>query len=290
MDYAGHFQREATAFEAAARQVAGAEAAPAVPSCPGWVVTDLILHLGMVHRLVARLIGGRMQQPPAMAGDPSWLGLAEEWSGWLPPGRAPEGPRCRPGCSTGSGPARPTWRSISARPNRASWCGPGPRTTPSASGSGCRRSRPPCIGGTLRTRWGRPSPSTRPWPPTPIGQTFEFMAPMRRTVAKAPPGQGERFLFRRTDGPDTWAVQFDGAAVRLGEADGAAGHPDLGHRLGPGAVPLAAEGDRPARRAGRHVPARPLLHPGAAPVGKPGPMARADGTSVRCAAGAARQG
>ena len=32
-------------------------------------------------------------------------------------------------------------------------------------------------------------------------------------------GQGERFLFRRTDGPDTWAVQFDGAAVRLGEAD-----------------------------------------------------------------------
>ena len=47
---------------------------------------------------------------------------------------------------------------------------------------------------------------------------------MRRTVAKAPPGLGERFLFRRTDGPDTWAVQFDGAAVRLGEADG---QPDI---------------------------------------------------------------
>ena len=57
-----------------------------------------------------------------------------------------------------------------------------------------------------------------------VGQTFEFMAPMRRTVAMAPPGLGERFLFRRTDGPDTWAVQFDGAAVRLGEADG---QPDI---------------------------------------------------------------
>jgi uncharacterized protein (TIGR03083 family) len=33
-----------------------------------------------------------------------------------------------------------------------------------------------------------------------IGQTFEVMAPMRRTVGKAPPGHGERFLFQRTDG------------------------------------------------------------------------------------------
>jgi hypothetical protein len=45
----------------------------------------------MVHRLVGRLIGERVQQPPAMGGDPSWLDLTEEWSGWLPPGRAPEG-------------------------------------------------------------------------------------------------------------------------------------------------------------------------------------------------------
>src|SRR5690242_4821128 len=91
VDYVGHFQREATAFEAAARQAAGAEAAPPVPSCPGWVMTDLILHLGMVHRLVSRLIGEQMQQPPAMGGDWSWLGLTEEWIGWMPPGHGPEG-------------------------------------------------------------------------------------------------------------------------------------------------------------------------------------------------------
>jgi uncharacterized protein (TIGR03083 family) len=52
-----------------------------------------------------------------------------------------------------------------------------------------------------------------------IGQTFEVMAPMRRTVGKAPPGQGERFLFQCADGPDRWAVQFDGDAVLLGTLD-----------------------------------------------------------------------
>jgi hypothetical protein len=38
-------------------------------------------------------------------------------------------------------------------------------------------------------------------------------------MAQAPPGQGERFAFRRTDGPETWAVRFDGEAVRFGEND-----------------------------------------------------------------------
>ena len=33
MDYVGHFEREAAAFEAAARRAAGSRAAPDVPSC-----------------------------------------------------------------------------------------------------------------------------------------------------------------------------------------------------------------------------------------------------------------
>ena len=52
-------------------------------------MTDLVLHVGVVHRYVARTIGEQMQQPPA-GGDGSWLGLADEWRGWLPPGRAPQ--------------------------------------------------------------------------------------------------------------------------------------------------------------------------------------------------------
>src|SRR5258708_35070007 len=49
-----------------------------------------------------------------------------------------------------------------------------------------------------------------------IAQTFEVMAPMRRAVAKAPAGQGERFVFQRSDGPGTWTVHFYGDAVLLG--------------------------------------------------------------------------
>ena len=52
-----------------------------------------------------------------------------------------------------------------------------------------------------------------------IGQTLEFLVPMRRAMAQAPPGQGERFAFRRTDGPETWAVRLDGETMRLGKDD-----------------------------------------------------------------------
>jgi len=216
MDYAGYFQREAAAFEAAARQAAGAEAAPAVPSCPGWVLTDLVLHLGTVHRLVARLIGERMQQPPARGGDRSWLGLAEEWGGWLPPGRAPEGSPL-PGALLdwfGAGAADLAERFHAAEPGEPVW-------TWSADHSVGFWQRMQAIEAAVH-RWdaenavGTARPLDAALAADAVGQTFEVMAPMRRAVAKAPPGQGERFLFRRTDGPQTWAVRFDGESVRIG--------------------------------------------------------------------------
>lgn len=138
MDYLGSFGREVAAFEAAGREAVSRPAAPEVPSCPGWVVTDLVLHLGLVHRLVAGVVGGRMQQPPAQD-DLSWLTLPSPWLGWLPPGRAP------------------------------------------------RQS------------------------PVPADLVDWFQA-----GAQAPPGRGERFVFRRTDGPQTWAVRFDSDPVLLG--------------------------------------------------------------------------
>ena len=45
VDFVEHFGREVTAFESAGRRAMTSEAAPAVPSCPEWVVTDLVLHL-----------------------------------------------------------------------------------------------------------------------------------------------------------------------------------------------------------------------------------------------------
>ena len=48
-----------------------------------------------------------------------------------------------------------------------------------------------------------------------ISQTFEQMLPLRRAVTRAPAGTGERYLFRRTDGPGEWTLCFDGEAARI---------------------------------------------------------------------------
>jgi uncharacterized protein (TIGR03083 family) len=218
VDYVGHFEREAAAFEAAARRAAGSRAAPAVPSCPEWVVTDLVLHLGMVHRLVARVVGERMQQPPAR-GDRSWLGLAEEWAGWLPPGRAPRQDPVPAGLLDwfGAGAAQLAACFRATEPGGQVWT-----WSPDQSVGFWQRMQ--AIEAAVH-RWdaenalGAAGPLDAALAVDAIGQTLEFMVPMRRAMAQAPPGQGERFAFRRTDGPETWAVRFDGEAVRLGEDD-----------------------------------------------------------------------
>lgn len=49
-------------------------------------MTDLILHLGVVHRWVSRIIAERMQQPPEI-GDLPRLALMEEWKGGVRRGK-----------------------------------------------------------------------------------------------------------------------------------------------------------------------------------------------------------
>ena len=219
VDYAEHFLREVAAFEAAGWLAAGSEAAPAVPSCPEWVVTDLVLHLGLVHRFVARVISERMQEPPGRD-DRSWLGLAGEWRGWLPPGRAPRRSPV-PSALLGwfrAGAADLQERFRAADPGERVW-------TWSADHSVGFWQRMQAIEAAVH-RWdaenavGAAQPFDAALAADATGQTFEVMAPIRRAVAKAPPGHGERFLFQRTDGPGTWVVQFDGDAVLLGTADG----------------------------------------------------------------------
>jgi uncharacterized protein (TIGR03083 family) len=129
------------------------------------------------------------------------------------------GPRYRPVCLAGSMPARRTCRSASARPTQAS------RWTWSADHSVGFWQRMQAIEAAVH-RWDAENAVRAAQPldaalaADAIGQTFEVMAPMRRSVGKAPPGHGERFLFQRTDGPGRWVVQFDGDAVLLGTPDG----------------------------------------------------------------------
>lgn len=215
MDYVGHFCQEVAAFEAAGRETVSAQAAPAVPSCPGWVVTDLVLHLGMVHRLVAGVIAERMRQPPQDGGR-SFLGLPSPWQDWLPPGRAPQQSPVPAGLldwfKAGASELAEQFRA--ADPGEQVW-------TWSADQSVGFWQRMQAIEAAVH-RWDAQNSVSAAQPidaalaADAVAQTFEVMAPMRRVVAKAPPGQGERFVFRRTDGPQTWAVRFDGDAVLLG--------------------------------------------------------------------------
>ncbi|HEV2256845.1 MAG TPA: maleylpyruvate isomerase family mycothiol-dependent enzyme [Streptosporangiaceae bacterium] len=219
VDYAGHFFREVAAFESAGRTAVSFEAAPAVPSCPGWVVTDLILHLGVVHRWVSRIIAERMQQPPEI-GDLSRLALMEEWKGWLPPGHAPQRSPVPAGLLSWfhDGAADLAERFRATAPGEQVW-------TWSADHTVGFWQRMQAIEASVH-RWdaenavGAARPIDAALAADAIGQTFEVMAPMRRTAGKAPPGHGERFLFQRTDGPGRWAVRFDGDAVLLGTPDG----------------------------------------------------------------------
>ncbi len=219
VDYIRHFGREVAAFEAAGREAVSFAAAPAVPSCPGWVMTDLILHLGMVHRLVARVVGGRMQEPPA-EGDRSWLGLPGEWRDWLPPGRAPQ--------QSPVPAALLDWFQAGATELQGLFraADPGERVwTWSADQSVGFWQRMQAIEAAVH-RWdaqnavGAAEPIDAALAADAIVQTFEVMTPIRRAVAKASPGQGERFMFQRTDGLGAWAVLFDADAVLFGAPEG----------------------------------------------------------------------
>jgi uncharacterized protein (TIGR03083 family) len=84
MDHLSHFRREVRAFEAACR----AADSGLVPSCPGWGVPDLVMHLGGVHRYLVWIIGDRLTEQPDPA-DLSFLGLPADPVGWPDPAGAP---------------------------------------------------------------------------------------------------------------------------------------------------------------------------------------------------------
>ncbi|MFI6320553.1 maleylpyruvate isomerase family mycothiol-dependent enzyme [Nonomuraea sp. NPDC050556] len=219
MDYVPHFQREVQAFTTVIRTVAQSGEAPMVPSCPEWSMADLALHLGMVHRYVTHVIRERSSTAPEHD-DPSIYNPPADRTGWPIPGQTPHrGPLptalvdyCVEGAAT------LTSVFATTDPSEKVWTWSPEQT----------------VGFWLRMqtieaaihRWDAENTITPPTPIHPelaadaVTQTFEVMAPARRIWTQAPPGDGERYIFRQTDGPSTWTVTFDGPDVHMSVSSG----------------------------------------------------------------------
>ncbi|MGW6978902.1 maleylpyruvate isomerase family mycothiol-dependent enzyme [Streptomyces sp. NPDC054932] len=199
LDRLSAFRAETAAFEKAVRRGFDlGEPGPAVPSCPGWSVTDLVRHLGGVHRSLAHVLRERLTAPP----DPADLALPE----------VPDGPD-----------ALTDWFVQGARELAELFGELGPDTTVltwSAEQTSGFWMRMQLIELTVH-RWDAESATGTPGPLDPavaadaVTQTIEVMAPARRSWQQAPPGAGERYRFRRTDGPESWTVLFSGDQVLL---------------------------------------------------------------------------
>ncbi|RZQ66047.1 maleylpyruvate isomerase family mycothiol-dependent enzyme [Amycolatopsis suaedae] len=214
MDQVAHFQREAGAFEAAARQAVASGVTTLVPSCPEWSVTDLVAHLGKVHRYVGWVIRERLREQPDPTGI-GFLGLPPDISGWprpeSEPNRVPvpgamadwfaEGAAALGGLfrETDPGTAVYTWwheqtvafwirmQAIEAAVHR--W--------------------------DLEDALGEAGPVDAELAADAIDQHLTVMTPAGRSRSPAPAGAGERDRFRQSDGPGDWTVVFDGDEVRV---------------------------------------------------------------------------
>ncbi|WP_405427013.1 maleylpyruvate isomerase family mycothiol-dependent enzyme [Streptomyces erythrochromogenes] len=196
------FRSEAAAFEKAVRRAYDRGGpVPQVPSCPGWTVTDLVRHLGGVHRYLAHVLRERLTTPPDPAGltHPAIAEVPDDpdaLTDWFAQGARELAELFRE-----LGPDTPVW----------TW------STEQTSGFWLRMQ----LIELAVHRWDAEAATGTPGPLDPfvavdaVTQTVEVMAPARRTWQQAPPGTGERYRFRRTDGPESWTVHFSGDQVRL---------------------------------------------------------------------------
>lgn len=213
MDFVARFRDEVAAFEEAVGRAAGAPEAPFVPSCPGWTVSDLVMHLGRVHRVVAAVLKTRLTEPP-QGSDPEF-GLPPERPGWPEPDGGP---------TPGPVPAAlAEWFAQGAAELGDLFAETDPATrvwtwAPEQSVGFWQRMQ--AIEAAVH-RWdaeaavGDPRPMERSLACDGVAQTFEVMAPARRAHVGAPAGAGETYVLRATDGPESWAVRFSGADVEF---------------------------------------------------------------------------
>ena len=202
MDRIAHFERETTAFHRAALMAALPDAPPRVPSCPDWDTSDLVRHLGRVHRIVNHVIVARLETMPP---DRQTLfrapadATADDLADWF---------------AEGATALAETFRTTD--PETVVWTWGGEHG----------------VGFWLRMqtieaavhRWdmegaiGSPQPVDEELAADGVAQFLDVVLPYRRTLKSPPPMKGESYRFRQTDGPGVWSIALEPDGPRpLGE-------------------------------------------------------------------------
>lgn len=212
-EYLSALHREAAAFVAAA-SLATAAPAPAVPSCPGWSMTDLVLHLGAVYRHAVRIVANRQREEvPLSRDDLGWLRLGQHYIAWLVQGAAPSDvplpTEVLAWCEQSAAELEAVLRA--ADPDEPIWTWAQDRRV-------AHYPRMMAIETAIH-RWDAqlaqddPAPIEATLAVDGIDQTFDVMLPARRQWREPRPSAGESYHFHRSDGPGEWVVRFEPAGV-----------------------------------------------------------------------------
>lgn len=187
----------------------------AVPSCPGWNLTFLLLHLGRNHRLVISRLRSRDGDPASLK-DTSFLKLESPWLEWLNSNQAPGNEPIPAGLVEWfeAGAAELTQLLEEIPGDAQVWNFTGQSKIPATF-----YQRQMAVETTLH-RWDAQNAVQAPDPVDPeialdaINLLFQFL-PMRRKNFDGPPGQGETFHFHRTDGEGEWLLTFNGKELDI---------------------------------------------------------------------------
>ena len=213
MEWLTCFQREVGAFEDAVRRSTGP--APIVPTCPQWTLTDLVVHLGFVHRVVAWTLRERLTASPLPLTQ-RFLDAHEDSARWPSQDDAPNHGPLPAGLADwfaeGAAALYDAFRADA--PNTPVWTWTADQT----------------VGFWIRMqateaalhRWDAQNAFGDAWPiddehaALAIAEHFELLVPAWRHMRPAEDGAGERV--RLTDGQRGWTVEFTGDEAHFVDA------------------------------------------------------------------------
>ncbi len=189
---------------------------PAVLSCPGWRLTDLVLHLGAVHRHTTRIVANHEREHvPISPADLGWLDLEQPYLHWLASEQAPASEPLPPYVLDwfARGAARMEDTLRAADPDEPIW-------TWSPDKRVAHYPRMMAIETAIH-RWdaqhalGGAEPIDGALARDAIDHAFDVMLPARRAWKEPRAGAGETYHFYQTDGGGEWLVRFNPAEVTV---------------------------------------------------------------------------